>query len=101
MMNHKEQNSMPDITTLPPSGAHFEWEETKTAKGAESLGEGPILIWDSLAGVVEHFGGEEGVTDVLDGTSLRVSYQGIMRRMKLAKKSDDEIAAAQIAFKPG
>lgn len=91
---------MPDLTVTAPEGAHFAFEEVKTAKGAESLGEVPILVWDKLDAAIGNFG-EEGVCDVLDGTSLRVSYQGIARRLKAAGKTDDEIATAQVAFKPG
>jgi len=91
---------MPELTVTAPAGAHFAFEEVKTAKGAESLGEVPILVWDSLSAAVTNFG-EEGVCDVLDGTSLRVSYQGIARRLKGSGKSNDEIAQAQADFKPG
>jgi hypothetical protein len=44
---------------------------------------------------------EDGVRDVLDGTSLRVSFQNIARRYKVAGKSDTEIQNAMIQFKPG
>ncbi len=91
---------MSELTVTAPEGSHFAFEEVKTAKGAESLGEVPILVWDTLAGAVANFG-EEGVTDVLDGTSLRVSYQGIARRLKAGGKTDDDIAKAQADFKPG
>jgi len=83
-----------------PQGAHWEWDEVKTAQGKESLGEVPLLVWDTLEGAVAHYT-EEGVLNSLDGTSLRVSYQGIARRMKIAGKTDDEIAKAIIEFKPG
>ena len=87
-------------TVTPPTGAHFESEELKTAKGTQSLGEVPILVWDDASAVTANFG-EKGLLDILDGTSLRVSYQGIARRLKVAGKSDDEIANAQVQFKPG
>jgi len=83
-----------------PEGAHFEREEVKTAKGTESLGEVPILVWDSVPAAIAHYG-EEGIHDVLDGTSLRVSFQNIARRYKVAGKSDTEIQNAMIQFKPG
>jgi anti-sigma28 factor (negative regulator of flagellin synthesis) len=91
---------MPELTVTAPEGSHFAFEEVKTAKGAESLGQVPILVWDSVNAAIANFG-EEGITDILDGTSLRVSYQGIARRLKAAGKTDDEIATAQAAFKPG
>lgn len=83
-----------------PSGAEFKSEEVKTKGGTESLGSVPLLVWTNLDAAREYFG-EEGILSVLDGTSLRVSYQSIARRYKAAKKSDDEIATAQINFKPG
>lgn len=91
---------MPDLTVTAPEGAHFEFEEVRTAKGAESLGEVPILIWDNASAAIAQYG-EEGVRDILDGTSLRVSFQSIARRMRAAGKTDDEIATAQVAFRPG
>ena len=83
-----------------PAGAHFEFEEVKTAKGLESLGNVPILVWDSLESATAYYG-EQGIINVLDGTSLRVSFQNIARRHRAAKKSDDDIAKAQVEFKPG
>lgn len=91
---------MEGVTVSAPAGAHFDFEEVKTAKGTQSLGEVPILVWDSLDAMVQYFG-EEGVLAVADGTSLRVSYQNIARRFKAANKSNDEIATAQVGFKPG
>jgi hypothetical protein len=92
---------MPELQVAAPAGAHFEYEEVKTAKGAESLGSVPILIWDGLKEAVEFYGGEEAITDVLDGTSLRVSFQNIARRLKIAGKTDEEIADAMLKFRPG
>ena len=91
---------MADLTTLAPAGSHFEFGEVSTAKGTQSLGPVPILVWDDIdAAVVQYTA--EGISDILDGTSLRVSFQAISRRMKLTGKSDEEIAAAQVAFRPG
>lgn len=91
---------MSGLTVSAPQGAHFESEEVRTAKGTQSLGEHPILVWDSLD-AARAFYGDEGIKDILDGTSLRVSFQSIARRMTIAKKSDDEIAKAQVDFRPG
>lgn len=88
------------VTITAPSGAHFEFEEVKTAKGTKSLGEVPILVWDSLDSATAYYG-EAGVVNVLDGTSLRVSFQNIARRFKAAEKSDDDVAKAQVDFRPG
>ena len=91
---------MPELQITAPEGAHFDFEEVKTAKGQSSLGHVPILVWDDLekARVVY---GDAGITDVMDGTSLRVSFQNIARRYKIATKTDEEIAAAMVAFRPG
>ena len=83
-----------------PEGSHFEREEVKTAKGTESLGEVPILVWDSVPHAIEYYT-EEGIQNILDGTSLRVSFQNIARRLKVAGKSDTEIQNAMISFRPG
>lgn len=91
---------VPALATAAPEGSHFEFEEVKTARGTQSLGDVPLLVWDDLDAAVVHYG-ISGVMDVLDGTSLRVSFQNIARRYKAADKSNDEIAAAQVAFRPG
>jgi len=83
-----------------PEGSHFEFDEVKTAKGSKTLGQVPILVWDKLDAMRLYYT-EEGVLGMMDGTSPRVSYQGIARRMKLQGKSDDEIAQAQLEFRPG
>lgn len=83
-----------------PAGSHFEFEEVKTAGGTKPLGQAPILVWDSLESARQTYG-DEGITDVLDGTSLRVSFQGIARRGRIAGKSDDDIAQQQVEFRPG
>lgn len=88
------------LTVSPPTGARFDSEEVKTAKGTQSLGDVPILVWEDLNAASTHYG-VAGIIDMLDGTSPRVSFQGIARRMKAAGKTDDEIANAQIAFRPG
>lgn len=88
------------LNTTPPQGFEFSTEEVKTGKGTQSLGEVPILICKDVDALVAHIG-NEGVLDMADGTSLRVSYQSIARRMKAVGKSDDEIKDAQIRFKPG
>ena len=96
----REVKKMPEITVTAPEGSHFEFEEVKTDRGTKSLGDVPILVWDDIDAVVEHYGAE-GILASLDGTSFRVSYQSIARRYKLAGKSDDEIATALVEFKPG
>lgn len=91
---------MPELTVQAPEGFHFSFEEVKTKGGTESMGEVPILVADTVQAAVNYYG-EEGVLAILDGTSLRVSGQNIARRLKAAGKTDDEIAKAQVDFKPG
>lgn len=88
------------LTITPPDGAHFDFEEVKTEKGTKSLGDVPLLVWDDLDKARAYYG-DEAICMVLDGTSLRVSFQGTARRMKIAGKEDDEIAKSQIDFRPG
>lgn len=91
---------MPELTITAPEGAHFEFDEVKTNRGEQSLGEQPILVWDNLDAAAATYG-TEGVLAILDGTSVRVSMQSIARRGALAKKSADDIAKMQIDFRPG
>ena len=88
-----------ELITTPPNGAEFADEEVKTAKGTQSLGTVPLLVWKDADALVDHYG-REALLAMADGTSLRVSFQGIARRLKAAGKSDDEIKDAQIRFKP-
>lgn len=84
-----------------PEGASWKYEEVKTNKGTESLGsDNPILVWEDMTKAQEFYG-EEGILAVMDGTSLRVSFQNITRRGKAGKKSIDDIAEAQVKFRPG
>lgn len=89
-----------EITVTPPTGSHWELEEVKTKRGTESLGEHPILVWDDFDAAVSFYSAQ-GVLDMLDGTSLRVSQQGIIRRLAAAGKDDNAIAEALVAFRPG
>lgn len=88
------------LSVQAPTGAHFEFDEVKTNHGTQSLGDVPILVWDDPAAATAQYGAE-GICNILDGTSLRVSFQAIGRRMRAAGKTDDEIATAQLAFRPG
>src|SRR4051812_38418708 len=88
------------LTVEAPAGAEFKLEEVKTARGTKSVGEVPILVWNDLEKARDYYG-DEGIQDVLDGTSLRVSFQNIGRRYASAGKSMDEIAEAQLKFRPG
>ena len=91
---------MPELNVAAPDGAHFDFDEVKTDRGTKSLGDVPLLVWDDLDSCREHYG-DEGIMAVLDGTSLKVSFQSIARRYKIAGKSDDEIAKALVDFRPG
>lgn len=88
------------LTLQAPQGAHFEYDSVKTDRGTKDLGQVPLLIWDSIE-AARAFYGDEGIVAVLDGTSLRVSFQSIARRGRTSGKSDDEIAKAQLEFRPG
>lgn len=83
-----------------PEGSEFLFDEVSTAKGTLSLGHVPILTWNDLD-KARAFYGDEGICDILGGTSLRVSFQAIARRLKSAKKNDNTIANAQLKFRPG
>jgi hypothetical protein len=88
------------LTVVAPEGSHFAFEEVKTAKGTKTLGDVPLLVWDSAVDMVGYYG-EEAVLAMADGTSFRVSFQNIARRGRASNKSDDDIAKAQIDFRPG
>lgn len=83
-----------------PQGAHFEFEVVKTAHGEKDLGPAPLLIWDDLE-AARAFYGDEAILGILDGTSLRVSFQGTARRGRIKGESDDDIAKKQLEFRPG
>lgn len=95
----------------PPPGSSFEFAEVKTDRGTKSLGLVPILTWGNTDEDIAHaiaFYGPEGISNILGGTSLRVSFQGIARTAKekgetdpSKAQTDEQIAAAQIAFRPG
>lgn len=89
-----------ELTIAAPDGAEFVFENVKTDKGARDLGPQPILVWRDLQKAIAYYG-EAGVIGVLDGTSLRVSFQGTARRMAAAGKSHNDIATEQIKFRPG
>ena len=91
---------MTSVTVAAPEGAHFEYEMVKTDRGTKELGEKPLLVWDDVDAAVAFYGAE-GITNILDGTSLRVSFQSIARRLAIKGESDDAIADAQVKFRPG
>lgn len=88
------------LTIAAPNGFHFEMEAVKTAKGTQSLGDVPILVCDNVPAGLAHWG-EDGALASWDGTSFRVAFQSIARRLKLGGKDDNEIAQKQIEYKPG
>lgn len=91
---------MSTLTVTAPEGATFEYGEVKTKAGEQTLGQVPLLVWNDLNAAREYYG-DEGICDILNGTSLRVSFQSIARRGRTQNKSDDEIAQAQLKFRPG
>lgn len=95
----------------PPPGAKFVFEEVRTDRGNTSLGQVPILEWGddeaSVRAAIDYYG-FEGIANILNGTSLKVSFQSIARRLKTrvvknvaTPATDEEIAKAQIEFRPG
>lgn len=88
----------------PPPGARFEYDEVKTDRGQKSLGLCPILTWEETdeghQGALAYYG-VSGIARFINGTSLRVSCQGIIRRGKAAGKTDEKMAEEQLAFRPG
>lgn len=88
------------VTVAAPPGAKWLYDEVRTNNGQVSLGEVPLLEWEEVDGMIAFFG-KAGVLQLANGTSSWVSYQGIARRMKRAGKSDDEIAEAELKFRPG
>jgi hypothetical protein len=99
-------NSVPTTNFLknPPRGFHWEFDEVKTDRGQKSLGEVPILTADDgdagAQALIDKYG-SQGVCDIYNGTSGRVSFQAIARRLTMAGKTAEDIAAAQVAFAPG
>jgi|SRR5215831_4676157 len=94
--------------TNPPKGATFEFEKVRTDRGKTDLGDVPILTWgdteEDIAFAVAYYG-PEGISNILGGTSLKVSFQGIARAgrdpEKKVKLTNEEIALKQIEFRPG
>ena len=88
------------LTLQAPEGAHFDMEVVSNKAGVEF--DVPILIWDDLDKAVAFYT-EEGILNVLDGTSVRVQMQGIARRMVQGKEpvTEDDIAKAQVEYRPG
>lgn len=90
--------------TNPPPGARFEYDEVKTDRGQKSLGQVPILTWDEseegFNGALAYYGAA-GIARFINGTSARVSFQGILRRGKQANKTDEQMALDQLNFRPG
>lgn len=94
------------LTIQAPDGASFEFDEVKTDKGQRSLGEVPILKWNDVDKARAYYG-DEGILNILDGTSVRVSMQSIARRKAQAAEGGvteevlNDIAKTQVEFKPG
>lgn len=97
---------MPTLNVQAPEGAEFQFDEVKTDRGQKSLGELPILVWKDPAKAAAYYG-DEGILNILDGTSVRVSMQSIARRKASTAEGGvtqqvlDDIAKAQVEFKPG
>ena len=92
----------------PPPGSHFEFEKVRTDRGKTDLGDVPILTWgdteEDIMQAIAYYG-PEGISNILGGTSLKVSFQGIARAGRDPEKkiqlTDEQIAQKQIEFRPG
>jgi hypothetical protein len=90
-----------ELSVQAPDGAHWDWSEVKTARGTQSLGEVPILAWDSLE-KAQAFYGEESALAAFNNTGLRVPFQSIARRGRVSGKLDaNGIAQEQLDYRPG
>lgn len=98
--------------TNPPPGAQFVFATVKTDRGKTDLGQIPILEWgeteEDILNAIQFYG-PKGISDILGGTSLRVSFQGIGRSRrekaladpsKASEATDEAIAAEQLKFRP-
>jgi hypothetical protein len=88
------------LSVKAPEGAHWEFDEVRTLRGTKSLGEVPLLYWDDPNAALRYYG-EEGMKEILNGTSTWVTFQGIARRGRLRGLTDDQIAQQQVDFRPG
>lgn len=97
----KAPNNPGTLTLAAPDGAEWSFEEVKTDRGTSSLGkENPVLVWKNLDKMRAHYG-DEALLNIANGTSLRVSFQNIIRRGHAAGKTYNGIGQLQIDFKPG
>lgn len=96
----------------PPPGFYFDFDEVKGDHGQKSFGKRPLLtVNEDEAGVqgLITFYGNEGVARIYNGTSGRVQSQSIARRVTQKgvkegwtdEKINDEIAKAQLEYRPG
>ena len=60
----------------------------------------PVLTWSVLDGAVK-FMGEEAVLKALNGSGLGQGYKNSARRLAKNKRSEADIAQAQIDYRPG
>lgn len=90
-----------ELTVQAPEGAHFDFSEVKTNRGTQSLGNVPILVWDSIEAAVKFYG-EEAALAAFNNTGLRVPFQSIARRGRVSGKLDaNGIAQEELEYKPG
>lgn len=100
--------------TNPPPGAYFDFDEVKGDRGQKTLGTRPLLTWrenqEGLDGFIAFYGVEGGMR-IPNGTSIRVTGQGIARRVteKAIKEGwgtdndriNNETAKLQLEYRPG
>ena len=76
-----------------PEGATWSKEPVKEAGYELDI---CLLVWQDLEKATQYYGAD-ALVGLLDGTSLRVNFQGIARRAK----SIPEAMAQQLAYRPG
>lgn len=90
-----------ELSLEAPDGARWDYGEVKTNRGTQSLGKVPILVWDDPQKAIEFYG-QEAFLAAFNNTGLRVPFQSIARRKRVAGVVDaNEIAQEMIDYKPG
>lgn len=96
----------------PPTGFYFDWDEVKGDHGQVSFGKRPLLTVNEDpegAKALYEFYGNEGVARFYNGTSGRVQFQGVARRVTAKGKKEgwsdekinEEIAKQELEYRPG
>jgi len=84
------------LTVAAPSGAHFRISKVGPKGGAKTAM--PVLTWDNLDACVSFMGEEAAVLGLSGG--LTSKYREIARQGAADGKTQDEVAMAQIEYRP-